>query len=32
MGVKHFRIGDDLAILKSYWEQNGKGLRAMVSA
>jgi len=31
MGVKHFRIGDDMAILRAYWEQNGKGLRDMVS-
>jgi len=31
MGVRHFRIGDDMAILKNYWQKNGEGLRKLVS-
>ncbi len=31
MGVRHFRLGDDMAILRNYWRQNGEGLRKLVS-
>lgn len=31
MGVKHFRIGDDMPILRDFWKQNGEGLRKLVS-
>ena len=30
MGVKHFRIGADMAVLRSYWQSNGEGLRKLV--
>jgi 2-keto-3-deoxy-L-rhamnonate aldolase RhmA len=30
LGVKHFRIGDDMAILRRYWKENGEGLRKLV--
>jgi len=30
LGVKHFRIGDDMAILRRYWKENGEGLRKVV--
>ncbi len=31
MGVRHFRIGSDMAILHNYWQSNGNGLRKLVS-
>lgn len=31
LNAGHFRIGDDMAILKSYWQKNGEGLRKLVS-
>ena len=31
MGVKHFRIGHDMAILRDYWKRSGEGLREIVS-
>ena len=31
MGVKHFRIGADMAVLRNYWQSNGDGLRKLVS-
>jgi 2-keto-3-deoxy-L-rhamnonate aldolase RhmA len=30
MGVKHFRIGHDLAILRAYWKSQGEGLRKLI--
>lgn len=27
MGVKHFRIGDDMSILRDFWEEHGHGFR-----
>ena len=30
MGVKHFRIGHDMAILRDYWRTQGEGLRKLV--
>jgi 4-hydroxy-2-oxoheptanedioate aldolase len=30
MGVKHFRIGTDMAILQRFWQENGEGLRKLV--
>jgi 4-hydroxy-2-oxoheptanedioate aldolase len=31
MGVQHFRIGADVAVLRNYWQSNGDGLRKLVS-
>ena len=31
MGVKHFRIGHDMAILGAFWKKNGETLRKLVS-
>jgi 2-keto-3-deoxy-L-rhamnonate aldolase RhmA len=30
MGVRHFRIGTDLAILSRFWKQNGSALRELL--
>ncbi len=30
-GVKHFRIGTDISVLKSFWTSNGKKIRELVS-
>ena len=30
MGIKHFRIGHDMAILRDYWQTQGKALRDRV--
>ena len=30
MGVKHFRIGHDMNILRDYWRDNGKKLRKLL--
>jgi len=30
MGVRHFRIGHDMAILRDYWKKNGEALRKVV--
>jgi 4-hydroxy-2-oxoheptanedioate aldolase len=32
MGVKHFCIGTDIAILFSWWKENGEGLRKVVES
>jgi radical SAM superfamily enzyme with C-terminal helix-hairpin-helix motif len=32
MGVRHFRIGTDLAILSRFWKQNGSALRQMLAS
>ena len=29
-GVKHFRIGTDVTILKAFWQENGKKIRDLV--
>lgn len=31
-GVKHFRIGTDVTILRGFWSSNGKKIREMVSS
>jgi 2-keto-3-deoxy-L-rhamnonate aldolase RhmA len=31
MGVRHFRIGTDMAILQRFWQENGDALRKRVS-
>lgn len=31
MGVKHFRIGTDMAVLRNYWQSNGEKLRKLIS-
>ncbi|MBC7235749.1 MAG: 2,4-dihydroxyhept-2-ene-1,7-dioic acid aldolase [Chloroflexi bacterium] len=31
LGVKHFRIGTDMGILRAFWKQNGEALRKMLS-
>ena len=31
MGVRHFSIGSDLAILHGWWKENGDGLRKAIS-
>jgi 2-keto-3-deoxy-L-rhamnonate aldolase RhmA len=31
MGVRHFRIGTDMAILQRFWKENGEALRKRVS-
>jgi len=30
MGIKHFRIGHDMAILRDYWQKQGKALRDLL--
>ena len=30
MGVKHFRIGHDMAVLRDYWRTQGEGLRKLI--
>ncbi|MBN1399934.1 MAG: 2,4-dihydroxyhept-2-ene-1,7-dioic acid aldolase [Anaerolineae bacterium] len=32
MGVKHFRIGHDMAVLRDYWKTQGEGLRKLVES
>ena len=32
LGVKHFRIGTDIGILRSFWSENGEKLRDIVSS
>jgi 4-hydroxy-2-oxoheptanedioate aldolase len=32
MGVKHFRMGNDTAILRRFWQENGKRLRDMLGS
>ena len=32
MGVRHFCIGTDIAILYSWWKENGEGLRKVVES
>jgi 2-keto-3-deoxy-L-rhamnonate aldolase RhmA len=31
MGVKHFRIGNDLSVMRRFWQENGNKLRDMLS-
>lgn len=31
MGVRHFRIGHDMAILRDYWKRNGEALRKLMA-
>jgi hypothetical protein len=30
MGVRHFSIGTDLAILHGWWKEQGEGLRRVI--
>jgi len=31
LGVKHFRIGNDVSVLRRFWQENGARLRDMLS-
>lgn len=31
LGVKHFRIGNDVTVLRRFWQENGSRLRAMLA-
>ena len=31
LGVKHFRIGNDVSVLRRFWQENGTKLKDMLS-
>ena len=31
LGVRHFRIGNDVSILRRFWQENGAKLQSMLA-